>query len=130
MACGLPDLTRRGFLRGAGVVAAGGALGPMLSGAALTDALADGDDVEWYKAPCRFCGTGCGVEVGVGGGRIVAVRGDAESPVNRGLLCAKGYSLPSALAGADRLTQPLIRGADGRLAEASWDEALGLVAER
>ena len=32
--------------------------------------------VQWDKAPCRYCGTGCGVEVGVKDGRIVAVRGD------------------------------------------------------
>ena len=29
-----------------------------------------------------------------------------------------------------RLTTPLVRGEDGRLQEASWEEALGLVAER
>jgi nitrate reductase (cytochrome) len=29
--------------------------------------------VQWDKAPCRFCGTGCHVQVGVKGGRVVAV---------------------------------------------------------
>ncbi|NIV48416.1 MAG: hypothetical protein GWN46_17250, partial [Gammaproteobacteria bacterium] len=32
-------------------------------------------DLDWNKAPCRFCGTGCGVEVGVQDGRVMAVRG-------------------------------------------------------
>ncbi len=63
----------------------------------------------WGKAPCRFCGTGCSVQVAIDGGKVVAVRGDAESPVNRGLLCAKGYALPSVLYGADRFTRPLLR---------------------
>ena len=64
-------------------------------------------DVAWSKAPCRFCGTGCGVEVGVADGKVVAVRGDELSPVNKGLLCVKGYHLPALLYGRDRLQQVL-----------------------
>ena len=85
--------------------------------------------VTWRKAPCRFCGTGCGTLVGTQGGRAVAVQGDPKSPVNKGLLCVKGYHAALALYGEDRLTQPQIR-RDGRLVNASWDEALDLVAER
>ena len=48
-------------------------------------------DLTWHKAPCRYCGTGCGVEAGVRDGKVMAVRGDEASPVNRGLLCVKGY---------------------------------------
>jgi nitrate reductase NapA len=89
------------------------------------------DDIAWGKAPCRYCGTGCGVEVGVSDGRVVAVRGDVLSPVNRGLLCAKGYHLPGLLYGKDRLKWPLKRKADGTAFERiTWDEALGLVAEK
>ena len=44
--------------------------------------------------------------VGVEQGRVVAVRGDEASPVNRGLLCVKGYHLPGLLYGADRLLLP------------------------
>jgi nitrate reductase NapA len=84
-------------------------------------------DLAWSKAPCRFCGTGCGVEVGVAGNRVVAVRGDQQSPVNRGLLCVKGYHLPGLLYGEDRLTHPLRRDGDG-WTRISWDEALDLVA--
>jgi len=88
------------------------------------------DDLAWGKAPCRFCGTGCGVEVGVSGGRAVAVRGDEASPVNRGLLCVKGYHLPGFLYGEDRLTRPQRRHPDGTLETITWDEALDLVADR
>lgn len=49
---------------------------------------------EWKKSPCRFCGVGCGALVGLRQGKVVAVKGDPEAPVNRGLLCIKGYSLP------------------------------------
>jgi nitrate reductase NapA len=90
----------------------------------------DRASVKWDKAPCRFCGTGCGVMVGVEHGRVVAVRGDEASPVNRGLLCVKGYHLPGLLYGADRLLYPQRRNADGSLTRVSWDEALDLVARR
>ncbi len=83
----------------------------------------------WHKAPCRYCGTGCGVEVGVGDGRVQAVRGDEKSPVNKGLLCVKGYHLPAMLYGKDRLTQPLLRGPDGKLAPITWDQALDRIAK-
>ena len=88
-------------------------------------------DLTWSKAPCRFCGVGCGVEVGVAADRVVAVRGDTASPVNRGLLCAKGYHLPGILYGKDRLTEPLRRRANGHgWDRISWDAALDLIAEK
>ena len=87
-------------------------------------------NVIWDKAPCRYCGTGCGVEVGVREGKVVAVRGDEKSDVNKGLLCTKGYHLPAMLYGNDRLTKPMRRDAQGKLTEISWDEALDLIAEK
>ena len=90
----------------------------------------DRASVTWDKAPCRFCGTGCGVMVGVEQGRVVAVRGDEASPVNRGLLCVKGYHLPGLLYGADRLLYPQRRNADGSFTRISWDEALDLDRQR
>src|SRR3989304_6090166 len=111
---------RRDFIRAtvtAGVVSAVGAdllVPPEAQAQPVVD--------RWQKAPCRFCGTGCGVLVGVRRGRVVAVRGDAESAVNRGLLCIKGYSLPKILYGGDRLTTPLLR-KGGRLVPITWGAA-------
>ncbi|MDC0935819.1 molybdopterin-dependent oxidoreductase [Pirellulales bacterium] len=85
--------------------------------------------VEWDKAPCRFCGTGCHVQVGVQGGKVVAVAGDRNAEVNKGLLCVKGYHVGSALYGADRLTKPLLREGDG-YREISWNEAIKTIADR
>ncbi len=90
----------------------------------------DREGVNWQKAPCRFCGAGCGVEVGVQDGRAVAVRGDTKNPVNRGLLCVKGYHLPGLLYGEDRLLYPQRRNANGKLERISWDEAYDLIAEK
>ncbi len=85
--------------------------------------------VSWDKAPCRFCGTGCHVQVGVKGGRVVAVAGDREAEVNRGLLCVKGYHVGLALYGKDRLTRPLLKQGDGYV-PISWDRAIDIVADR
>jgi nitrate reductase (cytochrome) len=98
--------------------------------ALLAQAPAVPADLSWDKAPCRFCGTGCGVEVGVSDGKVVAVRGDQASPVNRGLLCVKGYHLPALLYGNDRLRYPMMRDASGALKRISWDDALNLVARK
>ncbi|MEM7483495.1 MAG: molybdopterin-dependent oxidoreductase, partial [Acidobacteriota bacterium] len=86
-------------------------------------------DLTWHKAPCRYCGTGCGVEAGVRDGKVMAVRGDEASPVNRGLLCVKGYHLPAFLYGEDRLLYPQLRDGDG-WKRISWDEALDLIASK
>jgi nitrate reductase NapA len=90
--------------------------------------------IKWSKAACRFCGTGCGVMVGVKDGRVVATHGDMLSEVNRGLNCVKGYFLSKIMYGADRLTQPLLRKRDGRYAKdgvftpVSWGEAFDVMA--
>jgi len=86
-------------------------------------------DVEWNKAPCRFCGTGCHVMVGVKNDRVVAVTGDRQAEVNKGLLCVKGYHVGMVLYGADRLKTPLLR-KDGELVPISWEEAINVIAER
>lgn len=83
----------------------------------------------WNKAPCRFCGTGCGVMVGTKNGKVVAVAGDQLNPVNKGLLCIKGYSLPGIFYAEDRLTKPRIR-TNGKFKDATWGEALDLVASK
>ncbi|MGM0577856.1 MAG: molybdopterin-dependent oxidoreductase [Myxococcota bacterium] len=89
----------------------------------------DIDGVRWDKAPCRFCGTGCHVQVGTRGGKVVAVAGDEAADVNKGLLCVKGYHVGAILYGKDRLTKPLLR-KGGKLRPVSWDEALDVVARR
>lgn len=87
------------------------------------------DGVQWDKAPCRFCGTGCHVQVGVKDGRVVAVAGDKEAEVNRGLLCVKGYHVGAVLYGKDRLTKPLLRDGDS-YREITWEQAVNVIADR
>jgi nitrate reductase NapA len=121
-------LSRRDFIRSGGLCATAAALtANPLAAAAATAPKAPG--LQWGKAPCRFCGTGCGVLVGTRQGKVAAVKGDDQHAGSHGLLCAKGYSLPGILTGPDRLTTPLIR-KGGKLVPASWDEALDLVAKK
>ena len=114
------DFDRREFLKLGATTAVVTAAGPVAGAWAR-------EGVGWAKAPCRFCGVGCGVLVGVRKGRVVAVQGDPESPVNRGLLCIKGYSLPRILYGSDRFEAPLLRQGD-RFVKVSWERALDTMA--
>ena len=81
---------------------------------------------------CPYCGTGCGLLLGVRDGKVMSVRGDRENPTNRGRLCVKGrFGVHEFIHHPERLTRPLVRKTkDGELEEVSWDEALDHVAAR
>lgn len=123
-----PELDRRSFMKGAALAAATAVA--QRTGTADDQAQpAANDGVVWNKAPCRFCGTGCHVQVGVQHDRVVAIAGDVQAEVNKGLLCVKGYHVGQILYGPDRLTTPLLRH-DGELVPIGWDEAIDVIAER
>jgi len=128
-------LSRRDFMKANAAVAAAAAAG--LTIPTVAQAVADSADaIKWDKAPCRFCGTGCGVLVGTQNGRIVASQGDPDAAVNRGLSCIKGYFLPKIMYGKDRLTQPLLRmkagqyHKEGEFTPVSWEQAFDIMAEK
>jgi ferredoxin-nitrate reductase len=83
----------------------------------------------WVQSACVLCSNGCALDIGVADGRIVGVRGRADDRVNRGRLGPKGLFGWQANNSPDRLTHPLIRDGGG-LREATWDEAMELVASR
>ncbi|WP_279024052.1 nitrate reductase catalytic subunit NapA [Gibbsiella quercinecans] len=128
-------LSRRDFMKANAALAAATAAGLVIP--TVAQAVAGGaDELKWDKAPCRFCGTGCGVLVGTQNGRIVASQGDPDAPVNRGLNCIKGYFLPKILYGKDRLTQPLLRmtqgqyDKEGEFTPIGWEQAFDIMAEK
>ena len=98
--------------------------------------MADGSGVAMVKTTCPYCGVGCGVTVAVKDNRVVATQGDANSEVNRGLNCVKGYFLSKIMYGKDRLTTPLLRMTDGKydkngeFTPVSWDKAYDVMAEQ
>jgi len=128
-------LSRREFIKTQAIAACAIVAGLTIPGIALPRAKG-GEKIRWDKAPCRYCGTGCSVLVGVKDGRIVATQADPDAPVNRGINCIKGYFLGKILYGEDRLTQPLLRKRNGKYHKegdfqpVSWDEALHVMAEK
>ncbi len=120
-------VSRREFVKASVAAAAAAAVGLPLP--AWASPAKDDPDWRWDKGVCRFCGVGCGLLVATKGERVVAVKGDPASPVNRGLLCVKGYANAAIHYGADRLTRPLLRMKDGEFdkrgdfVEVSWERA-------
>ncbi|SFH87227.1 nitrate reductase catalytic subunit NapA [Modicisalibacter xianhensis] len=130
-------LTRRDFIKTSAASSAAAAAGISLPGQAqnlVTDA--ERTQLKWAKAPCRFCGVGCGVNVATRDNQVVATHADINAPVNRGVNCVKGYFLSKIMYGEDRLTQPLLRMTNGQydkhgeFTPVSWDEAFDVMAEK
>ena len=105
----MSKMDRRDFLKTTAAVAAASTAGLTIP-SELKAAASNGDaGWQWDKAVCRFCGTGCGIMIATKDDKIVAVKGDPEAPVNRGINCIKGYFNAKIMYGADRLTEPLLR---------------------
>jgi len=129
------SITRRDVIKAQALAVAAAAAG-IAAPAAAQPVPGGGESlkIRWSKAPCRFCGTGCGVMVGVKDGQVVATHGDTLAEVNRGLNCVKGYFLSKIMYGADRLTQPMLRkrngvfDKEGEFTPISWDEAFDTMA--
>ena len=83
----------------------------------------------WVQSACILCSNGCALDIGVREGRIVGVRGRAVDRVNHGRLGPKGLHGWMANHSSERLTRPLVR-RNGRLEEASWDEAMDMIVRR
>ncbi|HUE47026.1 MAG TPA: periplasmic nitrate reductase subunit alpha, partial [Aestuariivirgaceae bacterium] len=130
-------LSRRDMLKAQAAAVAAVTAGISLpAGAQPVPGGAESLAIKWSKAPCRFCGTGCGVMVGVRENQVVATHGDTQAEVNRGLNCVKGYFLSKIMYGEDRLTQPLLRKLNGvydkqgEFEPVSWEEAFDVMAEQ
>ncbi|WP_149205323.1 molybdopterin oxidoreductase family protein [Actinotalea subterranea] len=92
-------------------------------------------DVAPTPTHCPYCALQCAQTLSAPDdaaralGAPVTVAG-RDFPTNRGGLCQKGWTSAQVLGAPDRLTSPWVRGADGELHEATWDQALDLVAGR
>jgi len=122
-------LSRRDFIKASAAATAAATVGIPLAAPAATSAPPGIQSPErWVKSVCRYCGTGCGLFIGVRNGRVVSVKGDKDNH-NKGFLCAKGYFLPSILYSSERLLHPMVK-RNGTWERLSWDEAMDLVARR
>jgi anaerobic selenocysteine-containing dehydrogenase len=79
---------------------------------------------------CPLCEATCGVTLTLDDDTPIAVRGDDHDGFSRGYLCPKAAALPALHADPDRLRTPLVRGADGELHPASWDDAFAIAIAR
>ena len=87
-------------------------------------------DTHKVRTTCGFCGVGCQMDVFVQDNKIIKIEGaDVNLPPNNASLCVKGRFGFDFVGSQDRLTTPLIK-KDGKQVKASWDEALGFVAEK
>ena len=92
---------------------------------------------KWEGAPekqvlstCPYCGVGCQLELQVKNDRIIGVSPKGDGTVNQGQACVKGrFGIVEFVHHPERLKTPLIR-KNGKFEEASWDEALEMVADR
>lgn len=135
------ELSRRSFLKAAGVGAAGTTLGAMGFGAAEAAVMAH---VRPFKLTttvetrntCPYCSVACGIIMYSKGdlrkgeqAEIVHIEGDVDHPTNRGTLCPKGAALKDFIHAPTRLTHPMIRKpGQGSFERVSWDVALDKIA--
>ena len=87
--------------------------------------------LEKVKTTCTFCGVGCQIDVNVDPEtkRIVKITSDPAYVPNEGNLCVKGRFAFNFVHHPDRLTEPLVRGEDGELHRATWEQALQAAAQ-
>jgi formate dehydrogenase major subunit len=87
-------------------------------------------EMEKIRTTCPYCGVGCQLWLHVKDGKITRVTAVEDAQPNQGRLCVKGRFGYDFIYSGERLKTPLIRQEDGEFREASWDEALDLVAEK
>jgi len=81
------------------------------------------------KTVCGYCGTGCNLTLGVKDNQVLTTLYDENQGFHKGQLCVRGRFGYQFINSDKRLTSPLIR-KNGRLIEASWEEALEAVSAR
>ncbi len=81
------------------------------------------------RTTCPYCGVGCQLNLHMKGEDIVKVTGVEKALPNDGRLCVKGRFGYDFIYSDERIKTPLIKEKDG-FREASWDEALDLVASK
>ena len=101
---------------------------------AQSPALQAEEDV-WIPSVCRVCSNCCGIQVHRKNGVVLKIDGLPGSPHNDGRICAKGQAAVMGIYDPARPQRPLIRtnpqrgiGVDPKWREASWTEALDIVA--
>jgi anaerobic selenocysteine-containing dehydrogenase len=88
------------------------------------------ESVEWKKTACIICALNCGLEVQTEGTRITRIKADKAHPISQGYLCEKAQRMDYYQNGADRLSSPMRRRADGSYEAIDWDTAITEIAAK
>src|SRR5215203_3509006 len=94
----------------------------------LEEGISEDDVDRWVQTASILHSNGDALDIAVRSGRIVGVRGRVVDRVNKGRVDPKDLFGWQANNSEDRLKTPLVR-KDGKLVEASWDDAMGRVVE-
>jgi len=78
---------------------------------------------------CEHCSSGCAQRVDTRRGTVLRRLAGNDPEVNEEWNCDKGRFAFRYLGSKERITRPMVRGADGVLAETSWTEALSVAAQ-
>lgn len=81
------------------------------------------------KSVCSYCGTGCQLTLGTKDGKVLTTIYDENQGFHNGQLCTRGRFGYQFVNSEKRLTTPLVR-RNGKLQEATWDEAIAEVTSR
>ena len=84
--------------------------------------------IQKTRSVCGYCGVGCALDIMTKEDRIIGIQPAMDGPSNKGALCVKGQFAYDYVHHPERLTQPLVRRADGKLHESTWEEALNIAA--
>jgi len=82
------------------------------------------------RTTCSYCSVGCNFDATYEDGKLKSFLPTKDYPVNLGKSCPKGFHLLRALEAGDRITQPLLRNAEGKLEPVDWDTAVKVFVDR
>ena len=123
-------ISRRNFLKGAGMAAGSLAVSGKSAGANVDSPDLRIKGLQKTTTVCPFCAVGCGQIVHTKDGKIVNIEGDTEHPINEGSLCSKGSALFQVANNDRRLTKVQYRApGSSDWEEKSWDWTMERIAK-
>ncbi len=128
----MPGFSRRSFLKLSAALTAGGAAVASPQGEASAigyTAPAEGP-VTTAKGYCPFCQVRCTYNARICNGKILSITGDKSNYWTGGAMCPKGMSMLELLGSPYRITEPMLKQADGSWKRISYEEAIDTVVAR
>ena len=130
------QVTRRKFIKIAGMGTAGAMMAKGLGGMAIQAAAretANNGNAKYVPTFCELCFWKCGMIAKVQNGKVVKLEGNPKHPLSNGMLCPRGNGAMGLTHDPDRIKRPMIRTqkrGEDVFREVSWDEALDYTAEK